>query len=666
MKYFFGIFFIILNQPSFSQIPNDYPFQPVPFNIVHLNDHFWSSRLETNRKVTIPFDFRKSEETGRIGNFEKAAGWETGPFQGIRFDDSDVYKIMEGASYSLSNHPDTALEEYMDNLIDKVAAAQEIDGYLYTTRTINPDKPAPNAGKTRWSFLNQSHELYNAGHMYEAAVAYFRATGKRKFLDVAIKNADLMVRTFGPGNEYGVPGHQEIEIGLVKLYRITGNREYLDLAKYFLDIRGRDVKDARYPQKRDIYLQSHKPVTEQDEAVGHAVRATYMYSGMADVAALTGDETYIHAIKRIWDNVVSKKLYITGGIGASRKGEAFGDNYELPNATAYNETCAAIGNMLWNHRMFLLEGDSRYMDIFERTLYNGFLSGISLEGNEFFYPNPLVFDGKTKFNQGKACRKPWFSCSCCPSNVVRFMPSLPGYIYATKGKDIYINLYIGNTAEINTSSNKVKISQETNYPWDGKVKIQISPREKENFSLRIRIPGWSQGHPVPSDLYNYARTSEEHAIIKINDIKIDPEFDKGYAIINRKWKKNDVITINIPMKPRLVVAHKKVEEDINKLAVERGPIVYCAEWKDNQGLISNLILPKNTSITAKKTPDLFDGIYVIEGKIPVVFINQNGTWIDTKTQNIILIPYYAWAHRGIGEMAVWLPEKVKKIKLISH
>jgi len=666
MKYVIGIFFIILNQPSFSQSPIDYPFQPVPFNVVHLNDHFWSYRLETNRKVTIPFDFKKSEETGRIGNFEKAAGWETGPFQGIRFDDSDVYKIMEGASYSLSNHPDPALEQYMDNLIEKVAAAQEDDGYLYTTRTINPDKPAPSAGDKRWSFLNQSHELYNVGHMYEAAVAYYRATGKRKFLDVAIKNADLMVKTFGTDKQYGYPGHQEIEIGLVKLYRITGKKEYLDLAKYFLDIRGIEVENAKYPQDLNIYWQSHKPVTDQEEAVGHAVRATYMYSGMADVAALTGDRTYVHAIKRIWDNVVSKKLYITGGIGASRKGEAFGDNYELPNATAYNETCAAIGNMLWNHRMFLLEGEAHYMDIFERTLYNGFLSGISLEGNEFFYPNPLEFDGETKFNQGMACRKPWFSCSCCPSNVVRFLPSLPEYIYATKGKDIYINLYIGNTAEISTSSNKVKISQETNYPWDGKIKIQISPREKESFSLRIRIPGWSQGHPVPSDLYNFIKTPEKPVVIKVNDIKIDPEFDKGYAIINRKWKKNDVITVNIPMKPRLVTAHKKVEEDINKLAVERGPIVYCAEWKDNHGLTSNLILPKNTSLTAKKIPDLFNGIYVIEGKAPAVIIDQNETGIETKTQNIILIPYYAWAHRGIGEMAVWLPEKVKKIKLISH
>lgn len=667
MKHIFSIILFIINYQVFSQNARDYPFHPVPFTSVHLNDHFWSNRLDINRKVTIPFDFKKSEETGRIDNFAKAAGWKKGPFQGIRFDDSDVYKIMEGASYSISNYPDTILEQYMDDLIDKIAAAQEDDGYLYTTRTINPGEPAPNAGKKRWSYLNQSHELYNAGHMYEAAVAYYRATGKRKFLDVAVKNADLMVRTFGPDREYGVPGHQEIEIGLVKLYRITGKKEYLDLARYFLDVRGRDVKDARYPQERDIYLQSHKPVTEQDEAVGHAVRATYMYSGMADVAALTSDTAYIHAIKKIWKNVVSKKIYITGGIGARREGEAFGENYELPNATAYNETCAAIGNMLWNHRMFLLEGDARYMDVFERTLYNGFLSGISLEGNEFFYPNPLEFDGKTKFNQGKACRKPWFSCSCCPSNVVRFLPSLPGYVYATKGKDIYINLFISNKADINTSSNKVQISQKTDYPWDGKVTIQVSQLKKEKFSLIIRIPGWSQGTPVPSDLYTFTKTTDvQPIVIKINGVQENPIIKDGYAVINRKWKKKDNVTLNIPMTPKLVKANRKVEEDINKYAVERGPIVYCAEWKDNHGLVSNLILPENTSFTSKEVPDLFDGVFILEGTAQAVIINNSGISIKTKTQNIIMIPYYAWAHRGIGEMSVWLPGKVKRLKLMSH
>lgn len=666
MKYFTGILFFVMIHTARAQNAKDYPYHPVPFTSVHFTDHFWAGRLETNRKVTIPFDFRKSEETGRISNFEKAGGLKTGPFQGIRFDDSDVYKIMEGAAYSLSNHPDPSLEKYMDDLIDKIAAAQEDDGYLYTTRTINPAKPAPNAGDKRWSYLNQSHELYNAGHMYEAAVAYYKATGKRKFLDVAIKNANLMVRTFGPGKQYGFPGHQEIEIGLVKLYRVTGNKAYLDLAKYFLDIRGKEVKGVKYPQEHDIYIQSHKPVVEQDEAVGHAVRATYMYSGMADVAALTGDTAYVQAIKKIWNNVVSKKIYITGGIGARRKGEAFGDNYELPNATAYNETCAAIGNMLWNHRMFLLEGAGKYMDIFERTLYNGFLSGVSLEGNEFFYPNPLEFDGITKFNQGKACRKPWFSCSCCPSNVVRFMPSIPGYVYATKGSDIYVNLFIGNEAEIQTASNKVKLSVTTDYPWDGKINIRMIPQKAEKFALRIRIPGWALDRPVPSDLYAYINKTNNHPSLKINGKAITAQTENGYAVIERKWKKNDEVNIEFPMTTHMVIASEKVEEDVNKLAVERGPVVYCAEWVDNNGLVSNLIVPESTTLTTHAAPALFDGVTLIDGNVPAVLIEDKGIRVETKLRKMTLIPYYAWAHRGIGEMAVWLPEKVKKIRLIAH
>lgn len=666
MRYVYGFLLIILSFPVSSQNTNDYPYHPVPFTAVHVNDHFWAGRLETNRKVTIPFDFKKSEETGRIANFEKAGGLKNGPFQGIRFDDSDVYKIMEGASYSLSNHPDPDLEKYMDGLIDKIAAAQEEDGYLYTNRTINPNKPASNAGDQRWSYLNQSHELYNAGHMYEAAVAYYRATGKRKFLDVAIKNANLMVRTFGPGKQYGFPGHQEIEIGLVKLYRVTGEKAYLDLAKYFLDIRGTKVDNPKYPQKHDIYLQSHKPVVEQEEAVGHAVRATYMYSGMADVAALTGDLAYVHAIKKIWQNVVAKKIYITGGIGAKRKGEAFGDDYELPNPTAYNETCAAIGNMLWNHRMFLLEGDARYMDVFERTLYNGFLSGISLEGNEFFYPNPLEFDGKEKFNQGKACRKPWFSCSCCPSNVVRFLPSLPGYIYATKGKDIYINLFIGNKAEITTSGNRITILEKTGYPWDGTINIHLTPKKPEKFSLRIRIPTWVQGRPIPSDLYAYTSTAVEPYSIDVNGTKITPMIENGYATITRKWKRKDVVTLSFPMDIHLVKAHGKVEADLNKLSVERGPLVYCAEWTDNHGLVSNLMLPVDTPLSANPAPELFDGIYTVSGNVPAVVIEKDGTDVKTKIRKMTLIPYYAWAHRGIGEMSVWLPAKVKKVRLITH
>ena len=402
-----------------AQSVNNYPITPVSFTKVKIEDNFWKPRLETNRTITIPYDFQKCEETGRIQNFEVAAGQKDGKFVGIRFNDSDVFKIMEGAAYSLANHPDPQLENYLDELIEKVAEAQEDDGYLYTARTIDPDNPAPRTGDVRWQFLDHSHELYNVGHMYEAAVAHYQATGKRTFLEVAIKNANLIASTFGHDKQYGFPGHQEIEIGLVKLYRVTKDEEYLKLAKYFLDVRGTEAGERKYTQSLDPYFQSHMPVVEQTTAVGHSVRATYMYSGMADVAAIVGDKNYIDAIDKIWGNVVYKKTYITGGIGARHNGESFGNDYELPNETAYNETCAAIANCMWNHRMFLLKGDAKYYDVLERTLYNGFLSGISLEGDKFFYPNPLACNAEYKFNQGALSRKPWFDCSCCPANIVR-------------------------------------------------------------------------------------------------------------------------------------------------------------------------------------------------------------------------------------------------------
>jgi DUF1680 family protein len=391
----------------------DYPVTPVAFTRVGFADAFWSQRLETNRKVTIPYDFQKCEDTGRVDNFVKATGLMEGSHEGIFFNDSDVFKVIEGASYSLSLHADPDLDAYLDDLIAKIAAAQESDGYLYTARTIDPGAvTAEREGLTRWSNLRVNHELYNVGHMYEAAVAHYQATGKRNFLDIALKNAELIDSVFGPDKKRDVPGHQEVEIGLVKLYRITGEKRYLELAKFFLDERG-------HARGRELYgnfdnpgvMQDHLPVVEQDEAVGHAVRAVYMYSGMADAAALTGDQAYLEALNALWDNVVAKKLYLTGGIGARHHGEAFGDDYELPNDTAYTETCAAIGNIYWNHRMFLLHGDAKYLDVLERSLYNGFLSGIALSGDRFFYVNPLSFDGETDFNRDDSReRLPWFGC----------------------------------------------------------------------------------------------------------------------------------------------------------------------------------------------------------------------------------------------------------------
>ncbi|RLD65455.1 MAG: glycoside hydrolase family 127 protein [Bacteroidetes bacterium] len=629
----------------------------VAFTKVKFTDNFWLPRLDTNRTVSIPYDFNKCEETNRIDNFAIAGGLQQGCFVGIRYNDSDVFKVIEGASYSLNIYPDPELEKYLDDLISKIAAAQEDDGYLYTGRTINPDSLPRHTGATRWSQLKDSHELYNIGHMYEAAVAFYQATGKESLLNVAIKSADLVNKVFGPGKDqlHGVPGHQEIEIGLVKLYKVTSDEKYLKLAKYFLDQRGNAEGHELYlygenGNNKD-YTQDHLPVVEQQEAVGHAVRAVYMYSGMTDIAALTNDKRYNAAIEKLWDNVVSKKLYITGGIGAKHAGEAFGENYFLPNLSAYNETCAAIANMLWNQRMFLLNGDAKYIDVLERTLYNGFLSGVSIHGDKFFYPNPLESDGSHE-------RKPWFSCSCCPTNVVRFLPSLPGYVYAHTKNDLFINLYIGNNANIEMGLGQIKISQTTNYPWDGNVKINIDPENESNFTISLRIPGWAQNKPVPSDLYHYMNESNQKPVIKINDKETKYSIRKGFAKINRQWEKGDIIEINFPMPVRKVIANKKVEENIGKFSIEKGPLVYCAEWVDNGGRVRNLLLDKNTDFTTEFKENLINGINILKGKSKFLSINKSDNSITEKEQNFTAIPYYAWAHRGNGEMMVWFPFEI--------
>jgi DUF1680 family protein len=624
-----------------------YPITSVPFTKVTLTDDFWSGRIETNRTVTIPFGFNKCEEEGRIRNFAKAGGLMEGKYEGVMpFDDTDVYKIIEGASYSLTIHPDKELENYIDGIIEKIAAAQEDDGYLCTWKTLNPKttpaqwvRPGP-----RWFHLAASHELYNAGHMYEAAYAHYRATGKKNFLNIALKNADLIAETFGPGKNMDPPGHQIIETGLVKLYRATKDRKYLDLAKFFLDQRGNTAGHRLY----GAYNQDHMPVTEQDEAVGHAVRAVYMYSAMADIAGIMNDSAYLNAVDKIWNNVVSKKYYITGGIGARHEGESFGDNYELPNKTSYNETCAAIGNVYWNHRMFMLHGDAKYIDVLERTLYNGMISGVSLKGNTFFYPNCLESDGKYKFNRGTLTRQPWFDCSCCPSNIIRFIPSVPDYIYAHRDDSLYINLFIADKADIEIAKTNVEITQETNYPWDGKVTIKIDPQTTQKFTVRVRIPGWATGKPVPSDLYRYADENPEKVTLKLNGEPIALNMDKGYAVIEREWSKGDVIELNLPMPIRRVIAHENVKDDRGKVALTRGPFVYCAEWVDNDGKVLDLLIPDNAELKTEYRKDMFNGVTVITGNI----LDQSG-----KERKLTAIPYYAWSHRGPGEMVVWLPKK---------
>jgi DUF1680 family protein len=619
---------------------------------VQVKDEFWQSRMETNRRVTIPFAFKKSEETGRIDNFAKAGGLMPGEFEGRRYNDSDVFKIMEGAAYSLKIHPDPELEKYMDDLIVKIAAAQEEDGYLFTTRTIEPDNPAPGSGEKRWSNLASSHELYNVGHMYEAAVAYYLATGKRNFLDVALKNVDLIAREFGPDKRQDFPGHQEIEIGLVKLFRLTGDEKYLSLAKFFLDVRGPGKFGKKFADDSDFsiynqdwYYQAHMPVVEQTEAVGHAVRATYMYSGMADVAALTGDKDYIKAIDQIWENVVSKKLYVTGGIGSRHEGEAFGANYELPNATAYNETCAAIGNVFWNYRLFLLHGDAKYIDVLERTLYNGLISGLSLNGDLFFYPNPLESNGKYTFNQGEATRKPWFDCACCPVNLVRFLPSFPGYVYAYKKDALYVNLFVAGQGSVDLGENLVEVIQVTNYPWNGSVKISIDPEKEKDFSVYVRIPGWVRNEPLPSDLYYILNPQENQVGLSVNSTAVDMDIEKGFVRIHRKWQRGDTIELDLPMTVQRVVAHDMVVDNQGKVALQRGPLVYCFEGVDNGERVIGRALPDEMEFSTELHPDLLGGICVINGNVP------------DGSAPITAVPYYAWSHRGIGEMAVWLPRK---------
>ncbi|MGE5295250.1 MAG: glycoside hydrolase family 127 protein, partial [Solirubrobacterales bacterium] len=626
-----------------APLARDYNVTPVPFNLVHVQDGFWTPRLQTNQLVTLPYCFQKCEETGRIRNFEKAAGLRQGKHEGIFFDDSDVYKIMEGAAYSLQVHPDVMLRMYLDKLITIMAAAQWPDGYLYTFYSL-PEKQPQN----RWINEKDMHEQYCIGHMLEAAVAHYQVTDNKAFLDVATKCADYVCGFFGPGKRTDPPGHQEIEIALCKLYRVTGNAKYLDTAKFLLDQRGRlgnrgpDGKAGLY----SLYSQDHIPVTEQTEAVGHSVRAAYMYTGMADVAALTGDMKYVDAIDKIWNDVATTKLYITGGIGAAGGSEGFGGKYELPNQTAYCETCASFANVFWNHRMFLMRGDAKYIDVLERTLYNAALSGISMKGDTFFYPNVLESTGGHE-------RSPWFDCSCCPSNVARFIPSMPGYIYATKGNDLYVNLYVGGDATLTTAGNKIRIRQATEYPWKGRVDIALAPEKSDAFAVLLRIPGWARNEVVPSDLYTFADRSDEKPSIKINGKPVPFEIDKGYARIERTWLASDRLTLELPMPIRRIVSHPEIKTNAGRVAFQRGPIVFCLEGPDNDGEVLSLVIPDDAKLKSEFKSDLLNGVVVLTGKAQTLKRSLGGKTVPGGTRSFTAIPYYAWAHRGRAQMTVW-------------
>lgn len=624
-----------------------YPIDPVPFTSVKVTDSFWGQRLNASREVTIPLAFSKCEETGRYTNFVNAAHpSDTIKVGGLAFDDTDVYKTIEGASYLLQTYPDKKLAKYIDSVLVIVAAAQEPDGYLYTSRTMNPKHPHEWAGSKRWEKVEElSHEFYNLGHMVEGAIAHYQATGKRNFLDIAIRYADCVCREIGTGEgqQIRVPGHQIAEMALAKLYLVTGQQKYLDQAKFFLDERG-------HTSRTDEYSQAHKPVIEQDEAVGHAVRAAYMYAGMADVAALTGDTAYIHAVDRIWDNIVGKKYYITGGIGATSAGEAFGKNYELPNMSAYCETCAAIGNVYVNYRLFLLHGESKYYDVLERTLYNGLISGVSLDGGGFFYPNPLESIGQHQ-------RQPWFGCACCPSNICRFIPSLPGYIYAVKDKDVYVNLFMSNISNLKVEGKAVSLEQATKYPWNGDIAIGVKKNSAGQFTMKIRIPGWVRNQVVPSDLYAYSDGKRLNYTVKVNGEQVTSELKDGYFCIDRRWKKGDKVEVHFDMEPRTVKANNKVEADRGRIAVERGPIVYCAEWPDNDFDVLSVFMNRAPKFDVVEKPELLYGMNQLKTDAQILGYDDSGRLTATDVK-LTLIPYYAWAHRGSGAMAVWLPQEL--------
>ena len=659
-----------------------YPYTQVPFTSVKITPNtFWGDRIHAAREVTIPLAFSKCESEHRYKNFEMAAytlqhpghpglqtpEWDVAKFMGFSFDDTDVYKTIEGASYVLQTYPDEKLKAYIDSVLDVVGAAQESDGYLYTARTINPQHPHQWAADKRWAAEEHaSHELYNLGHMVDAACAHYQATGSDKFLNIAKRYADCVIKEVGAseGQACVVPGHQIAEMALARLYVLTGEKKYLDEAKFLLDYRGKT-------KVKNVYSQSDKPVVDQTEAWGHAVRAGYMYAGMADVAALLGDSSYIKAIDTIYENIVGKKYYLTGGVGARHQGEAFGADYELPNLTAYNETCAAISMVYLFERMFLLHGDAKYIDCLERTLYNGVISGMSVDGGKFFYPNPLSSDGHYRFNADNTMtRQPWFGCACCPSNLCRFIPSMPGYVYGVRGNNLYVNLFAANTATIKVGGKDVTLEETTEYPWDGDISIKVLNNKAKAFNMLIRIPGWVQNRVVPSDLYSYSDDIFSTYEVSVNGQRVDGELENGYLVINRNWKKGDVVRIHFDMPVRTVIANMRVADDRGRIAVERGPLVYCAEWADNEGVNPHhLLLARQPQFEVETGYGIQntegDGktfnVIAITAQTQEVGVTREGK-IAAKDVRVKLIPYYAWNHRGAGKMDVWLARSLSGLE----
>ena len=621
----------------------------VPATEVVLKTGMWATRAAVNADRTVPYCLSRCEDTGRLRNFDAAAARDRSLFEGLHFNDSDVFKTLEGVATVLAQKRDPDLERQADELIARIAAAQEPDGYLYTIRTSGAHGESEAAGPERWSNLRQGHELYNVGHLYEAAVAYADATGKDDLLAVATKSADFVAETFGPDALVGVPGHQEIEIGLMRLARKTGQSRYAALARFFLGARGKAGRgdggglDGSGPTDNAEYTQDHLPVLEQTEAVGHAVRAGYLYAAMTETALAAGGgsdaDEYAVAVLRLWHDVVGRKLYLTGGIGARPEIEGFGEPYELPNDSSYAETCASIALVLWARRLFLLTGSADHYDVLERTLYNGLLSGVALGGTDFFYANPLEADGVAGFNIGSATRQPWFECSCCPTNVARFVSTVGSYVFATSEDCVYVNLYVPSEATVAVAGVELRLSLATEYPWNGSVSLTVQAETPVRATVRLRLPGWARGRPVPSDLYRYRDAGADRVEVAVNgDAVTPPVTDAGYLEITREWRSGDVVTLGLPMPVRFVDADDRVEADRGKVALERGPLVYCLEQADNGTDVRQLTLTVPAEWQPEPRPDLLGGITVL----------TNG--------ELTAVPYFAWGHRGAGSMAVWLRE----------
>lgn len=643
------------------KLESDYLVQPVQFPSVQITDSFWAPRQEINRKRSIPYAFDKCETTGRVSNFQLAAHTapENTAYVEPFFNDSDLYKGIEAASFDLAVNPNPEMDAYLDRLIAIIGAAQESDGYLYTffskDRDFSQENPT-SVGK-RWHNIRWSHELYCPGHMYEAAAAHYIATGKTNFLDIAKKNADLICKTFGPneGQVVDVPGHEVIEMGLIKLYRITGEKKYLDQAKFFVEMRGRaDKRNSLAWNPKDMYddyAQDTRPLTKETEAVGHAVRAVYFYEGAADVAAITKDKEIVESIKRIWNNVAGKKIYITGGLGGTSHGEAFAANYDLSNYSGYSETCAQIGGCGWHQRMFLLEPDAKYYDAIEQTIYNALISGVSLSGDKFFYPNQLA-------SRGGINRAEWFGCACCPQNLMRFVASLGGYIYASDKDNLYVGLYIANKAQAVLNGKAVNLEMTGNYPWSGDVALTVNPVESEAaFCLNLRMPGWMSDSPFAEGLYKYTDGKTYQAEVFVNGASVEMKTEKGFLKIDRVWKQGDKIEIRFPLVPRWAKADDKVKSCRNRAALTRGPVVYTFESCDNASFVFDAFVKPTEEVTVRPyDKDFLGGVVAlgVTGYYPELTLPNASA--RNKPVLLTAIPYCVWDNRGNSQMQVWMAD----------